>query len=215
MFVNTGTEAIEAAIKLARRWAHDTHDGAYEIITMHGGFHGRTMGALAATANDRYQEPFQPMLQGFTYVPWDDIPSLKAATTARTIAVMLEPIQGEGGVDMPSPGYLEAVQDWCREKGLLFIVDEIPDRQRPHRQALRLPARRPPARYRLCRQGPCRRRAHDRRRSSAKDWLASHIVPGDHGTTFGANPLATAAGVATMRYILDNDLPSQAAQRAD
>ncbi|HMO95543.1 MAG TPA: acetylornithine transaminase [Tepidiformaceae bacterium] len=124
-FCNSGTEAVEGAIKLARRWGHDTKNGAFEIITTVDGFHGRSMGSLAATGNARYQEPFGPLLPGFHIVPWNDLDAIKAATTESTVAVMVEPIQGEGGVNMPAPGYLQGIRDWCDEKGLLLIFDEV------------------------------------------------------------------------------------------
>jgi acetylornithine/N-succinyldiaminopimelate aminotransferase len=103
-FCNSGTEAVEAAIKLARRWGHDTRGGAFEIITTTDSFHGRTMGSLSATGNQRYREPFEPLVPGFRIVPWNDLDAVRQATTDRTVAVMVEPIQGEGGVNMPRAG---------------------------------------------------------------------------------------------------------------
>jgi predicted acetylornithine/succinylornithine family transaminase len=213
LFVNSGTEAIEGAIKLARRWGHDTRDGAYEVISAQDGFHGRTFGALAATGTARYREPFEPLPPGFSHVPWNDIEAIKAATTEKTVAVLLEPIQGEGGVNMPAPGYLKAVQDWCRERSLLFMLDEI---QTGNGRTGTLFA------YEQEGLDPdvvCLAKGLAGGvpigAVLAKEGLAAHLVPGDHGTTFGANPLASAAGVATMRYILDEDLPKRAAEASD
>src|SRR6185295_11919877 len=116
---------IETAIKHARRWGFDTRGGAYEIISTNDGFHGRTLGAVAATGTARYREPFEPLAPGFVHVAWNDLDAIKAATNEKTVAVMLEPIQGEGGVNMPAPGYLKGIREWCTERGLLLILDEI------------------------------------------------------------------------------------------
>ena len=204
LFSNSGAEAVETAIKLARRWGHDERNGAYGIIAMENGFHGRSLGALAATGTARYREPFAPMPPGFTHVPWDDLDAVKAATNKDTVAVLMEPIQGEGGVNMPGEGYLQGVRDWCDANALLLILDEIQTG--------------------IGRTGTLW--AHEQEgmepdimcvakglagglpigATLARDELALHLVPGDHGTTFGANPVATAAGVALLRYILENDV---------
>ncbi len=212
-FCNSGTEAIEAAIKLARRWGHDTKDGAYEIISMNDGFHGRTIGAVAATGTARYREPFEPMPAGFTHVPWNDLDAVKAATNPRTVAVLLEPIQGEGGVNVPAPGYLKGIRDWCSRNNLLLIFDEIQtgvgrtgslwayEQEAVEPDIMTLAKG-------LAGGVPIGAML-------AREEIASHLVPGDHGTTFGANPLATAAGLATMRYIIDNDIPAKAAKASE
>jgi predicted acetylornithine/succinylornithine family transaminase len=212
-FCNSGAEAIEAAIKLARRWGHDTKNGAYEIIAMLDGFHGRTTGALAATGTARYREPFEPLATGFSHVPWNDLDAIKAATTPKTVAVLLEPIQGEGGVNMPAPGYLQGIREWCTANNVLLIFDEIQtgngrtgtlfayEQEGVEPDILCLAKG-------LAGGVPIGAML-------AKNELAKHLVPGDHGTTFGANPLATAAGVATMNYILDNKLPAQAARASE
>ena len=124
-FCNSGAEAIETAIKIARRWGHDELGGKHGIIAMQDGFHGRTLGALAATGTARYREPFEPLPAGFSHVPWNDLDALRAATDDNTVAVLMEPIQGEGGVNAPAPGYLQGVRQWCDENGLLLILDEI------------------------------------------------------------------------------------------
>jgi len=212
-FCNSGTEAIEAAIKLARRWGHDTRGGAYEVIAFEEGFHGRTMGALAATGTARYREPFEPLAPGFSHVPWNDVEAVKKATTERTVAVLVEPIQGEAGVNMPAPGFLAALRAWCDERNLLLIFDEIQtgvgrtgslwayeqEGVEPDIMAIAKG---------LAGGVPIGA-------ILAREALASHLVKGDHGTTFGANPLATAAGLAIMRYIIENDLPQQAARSSE
>ncbi|MCA9830200.1 MAG: acetylornithine transaminase [Dehalococcoidia bacterium] len=213
IFLNSGAEAIDAAIKLARRWGKDTKNGAFEMISTQDGFHGRTMGSLAATGTVRYREPFEPMVPGFTHVPWNDIEAIKAATTPNTVAVLLEPIQGEGGVNMPAPGYLQNVRDWCTANNVLLIFDEI---QTGNGRTGKLFA------YETEGVVPDIMALAKGMAGGvpigavlATEAIASHLVPGDHGTTFGANPLATAAGVATYRYILDNDLPARAERASE
>jgi len=213
LFVNSGTEAVEAAIKLARRWGTDQKNGAFEVISTIDGFHGRTMGALAATGTARYRDPFGPMVPGFTQVPWDNLDAIKAATTERTVAVIVEPVQGEGGVNVPSPGYLKGIQDWCRDQRILFIADEVQTG--------------------IGRTGKLFAYEHDDLEPDiislakglaggvpigailAKEAIAAHFVPGDHGSTFGGNPLAASAAVATLRYILANDVPAQAQRQSE
>lgn len=213
LFLNTGTEAIEAAIKLARRWGRDERNGAYHIISFNDGFHGRTMGALAATGTARYREPFEPMVPGFTHVDWNDFEAVKAATTPETVAILLEPIQGEGGVNMPAPGFLTSLETWCRQNNLLLILDEI---QTGNGRTGTLFAYQQedidPDIVTLAKglAGGVPIGA-----VLAKEALAAHLVPGDHGTTFGANPLATAAGVATLNYIINEQLPARAAERSE
>jgi acetylornithine/N-succinyldiaminopimelate aminotransferase len=199
-FCNSGTEAVEAAIKLARRWGHDTTGGAFEIITTTDSFHGRTLGALSATGNQRYREPFEPLVPGFRIVPWNDLEAVRQATTDRTVAIMVEPIQGEGGVNMPAPGYLAALRTWCDDRGLLLIFDEVQTGigrtgtffafeyfgVRPDIMALAKG---------LAGGVPIGA-------VLARDEIAAHFVKGDHGSTFGGNPLAAAAALATVREVL-------------
>ena len=213
LFVNSGAEAIEGAIKLARRWGHDERSGAHGIISFNDGFHGRTFGALAATGTPRYREPFEPMPPGFAHVPWNDLGAVKAATDERTVAVLAEPIQGEGGVNMPDDGFLQGLQAWCRERNLLLILDEI---QTGNGRTGTLFAY---EQYGLDPDIVCLAKGLAGGvpigAVLAKEAIAKHLVPGDHGTTFGAGPLATAAGVATMRQILDEQLPAKAARASD
>ena len=125
-FCNSGAEANEAAIKLARKYYKDrgeTH--RYRIITMEGSFHGRTMATLAATGQDKIKKGFDPLLQGFDIVPFNDLQAVREAITPETCAVMVEPIQGEGGVQCPGEGYLRGLRELCDEQGLLLVFDEI------------------------------------------------------------------------------------------
>lgn len=205
-FCNSGAEANEGAIKLARRYGKLHLNGAYEIITTFGSFHGRTLATVAATGQDKHQQPYIPLPDGFIHVNYDDIKAIKAATTNRTCAVMVEPIQGEGGVNVPDDNYLKKIQAWCDEKGILLILDEIQTGigrigslfgyeqygVEPDIMTLAkglgggVPIGAVLAKER-----------------------ASVFVPGDHGSTFGGNPLVCAAGLATLKFIIDNDLPSQ------
>ncbi len=212
-FCNSGAEAIEAGIKLARRWGHDTKRGAHEIIATQDGFHGRTLGAVAATGTARYREPFEPLAPGFVHVPWNDLDAMKAATNDRTVAILVEPIQGEGGVNMPAPGYLRGIREWCDERGLLLILDEIQTgigrtgtlfayEQEGIEPDIMCLAKG------LAGGVPIGAML-------AREQIAAHLVPGDHGTTFGANPLATATGYATLKYVIDSELPAQAARASE
>jgi len=125
-FCNSGAEANEAAIKLARKWAGMNRSGeCFEIITAHQSFHGRLLGTLAATGQEKYQKAFRPLLPGFTYVPFNDVGALEEAISEQTCAVMLEPIQAEGGINVPDDDYLPRVRHLCSEQGILLILDEV------------------------------------------------------------------------------------------
>lgn len=211
-FVNSGAEANEGAIKLARKWGITNRDGAYEIIATNNGFHGRTLATVAATGTPRYREPFGPQLPGFTFVDYGDIEALKQATSDRTCAVMLEPMQGEGGVNVPPEGYLRAVRDWCDERGILLILDEV---QTGCGRTGNLwgyqEAGIEPDIMTLAKGlgggvpvGAVLAKEH-----------ACVFEPGDHGSTFGGNPLATAAALYVMRQVIEGGVLENARQRGD
>ncbi len=203
-FSNSGTEANEGAVKLARKYGKKRLNGAYEVITTLKSFHGRTLAMVAATGKPAYQKDFVPMPEGFVNVPYHDMDALVKATTEKSCAVMLEPIQGEGGVNIPDEQYLADVRAWCTERKLLLIMDEIQTgvartgTMWGHQQfgiepdvmtvAKGLASGVPIGAF-LCKE------------------QFSVLEPGDHGSTFGGNPLACAAGVAVMRYVVENDLP--------
>ena len=211
-FCNSGTEANEGAIKLARRYGATRRNGAFEIITALNSFHGRTMMNVAATGQPHYQELFQPIPPGFSHVPFDDIEALKGAVTDRTVAIMLEPVQAEGGVNIPSQGYLQNVRDFCDENELLLIFDEVQTGLgrlgtlfgyesfgvEPDIMALAkgLGGGVPIGAF------------------MAKD-DACAFVPGDHGSTFGGNALTCAAAHASTKYLIDNDVPANAKRMGD
>ena len=119
-FCNSGTEAVEGAVKMVR-----IASGKPNVVCTVGAFHGKTMGALSATGREAYRKPFEPLVPGFHHVPWDDVEALATAVDDRTAAVIVEPIQGEGGINCPSPGYLKAVRQICSERGVYLIVDEV------------------------------------------------------------------------------------------
>ncbi len=125
-FCNSGAEANEAAIKLARKYAHENMGpDKFELITMKESFHGRTMATITATGQEKFQFGFTPLLEGFTYVPFNDLKALEAAISGKTCGIMLEPIQGEGGVKIPDDNYLAGVREICDRHGILLIIDEV------------------------------------------------------------------------------------------
>ncbi len=202
-FSNSGTEANEGAVKLARRYGKCYLNGAYEVITTMGSFHGRTLAMVAATGQPKFQEPYLPLIAGFKNVEYNNFEAIKAATTGQTCAVMLEPVQGEGGVNLPDDDYLAAVRAWCDQKGILLILDEI---QTGMGRTGTLFA------YEQYGIEPDIMTLAKGLASGipigailAKDKV-SVFAPGEHGSTFGGNPLACAAGYATLKFIIDNDI---------
>lgn len=201
---NSGTEAIEAAMKLARRWGSELGGGRYEILATHGSFHGRTFGALTATGQERYHRGYFPLLPGVRLVPYDDLAAMEAAIAPETVAIMVEPIQGEGGVVTPAPGYLRGLRALADRRNLLLILDEIQTGMGrtgtlfAYEQADAVPDVMALAKAlgggvpigALC----------------TTERVAAAFTPGSHGTTFGGNPLACAAAVAALRTIAEPDL---------
>jgi acetylornithine aminotransferase len=213
-FCNSGAEANEAAIKLARKYSREKYGPErYEIITAADSFHGRTMATVSATGQEKVQRFFDPLLHGFKHVPFNDAASLAAAITPTTCAVMLEPIQGEGGVNIPSPDYLQEVRDICDKRGLIMILDEV--------------------QVGMGRTGKLFAYEHFGITPDimtlakalaggapigtmlAKDEYAAAFTPGTHGSTFGGNPLVTAAAVATVRTILEDGLLNRAEEMGE
>jgi ornithine--oxo-acid transaminase len=212
--MNTGAEAVETAFKAVRRWGYRNKgvaDGKAEIIVCNRNFHGRTLAAVSASSEAAYRKEFGPFTPGFVWVPIGDLAALEAAITANTVAFVLEPIQGEGGVLVPPEGYLSAARRLCHENDVLFVLDEIQTG--------------------LGRTG--RLFCHEHEAEAAPDVLVvgkalgggvypvsaalskrevlGLIEPGEHGSTFGGNPLAAAVGEAALDVIVDEGL----AERAD
>lgn len=206
-FTNSGTEAIEGALKLAIRYAYDKdacHD--HEIIAMEHSFHGRSMGALSVTGNAHYQEPFRPLIGGIKFAKFNDLESVKAMMTEKTCAVILEPLQGEGGIYPAAPEFLQGLRRLCDEHGMLLIADEV-----------------------QCGMGRTGSMFYYQQLGVTPDVVAvakalgngvpvgaflcrehcAALVPGDHGSTYGGNPLVCAAAERILTifeedHILDN-----------
>jgi acetylornithine/N-succinyldiaminopimelate aminotransferase len=209
-FSNSGAEANEAAIKLARKWAKE--QGASDrgdIITMRGGFHGRTLATVTATAQEKYHHGFEPLPGGFKYVPFNDLRAVERAIDSRTAGIMVEPIQGEGGVNIPDDGYLPGLRKLCDEAGICLIFDEIQTgmgrtgRLWGYEHAGVAPDVMTLAKA-LANGVPIGA-------TLATDEVAAAFGPGSHGSTFGGNPFATAVGLTVLTTLLEERLP----QRAD
>lgn len=205
-FCNSGTEANEAAIKLVRRFHHDRGAAREEILVCEGGFHGRTLGALSATAQPKYHVGFAPLVPGFRPIPYGDIEALRATLTERTAALLIEPIQGEGGVIVPPDGFLREARAACDRVGALLVLDEVQTG--------------------MGRTGKLWAHEHegitpDVMTSAkalgggfpigavlAREEVAASFVPGTHGSTFGGNPLATTVAKAVLDVLLDDGVLS-------
>ena len=198
-FCNSGAEANEGAIKLARKYGCDILGGKYEIITMENSFHGRTLATITATGQEKFRKGFEPLPDGFVYVPYNDLEAIEQAVSERTCAVMLEPIQAEGGVRVPDERYLKGVRKICDERNLLMILDEV--------------------QVGMGRTGKLFAYEHEGVSPDimslakalgngfpvgamlATDRVASAFAPGNHASTFGGNPLAMAAGKAAFEVL--------------
>jgi len=201
---NSGLEANEGAVKLARRYGHLKLNGAYEVITTLDSFHGRSLALTAASGNPKMHAPYVPLPEGFINVKNNDIEAIKAATTEKTCAVMLEPVQAEGGVNIADDDYLQKVRAWCDQKEILLILDEVQTGigRLGTLFGYQLYGVEPdiltlakglgggiPIGAVLAREN------------------AAVFVPGDHNATFGGNPVTSAAAYATLKYVIDNDIP--------
>jgi predicted acetylornithine/succinylornithine family transaminase len=202
-FCNSGAEANEAAIKLARKYSKEqVHPNLTEIIATKNSFHGRTLAALTATGQEKFQKGFEPLVPGFKHVPFNDLHSLSKAVSKNTCALLLEPIQAEGGVILPDEHYLKAVRELCNEHNLLLILDEVQTG--------------------MGRTGKLFAHEHYGITPDimtiakglgggvpigamlATEKVASAFQPGNHATTFGGNPLVCAAAVATLETLLED-----------
>ena len=210
-FCNSGAEATEGAIKIGRKWGMTRKEGAYEIITMEQSFHGRTLASVSATGTPRYSEPFR-RVDGFRHVPFNDIDAVRAAVGPQTAAILVEPLQGEGGVNVADPGYLAALREICDEHNLLLMLDEVQTG--------------------IGRTGKMFAWQHE---DVQPDVMAlakglgsgvpigavvanergDILEPGDHGTTFGGQPFTCAVANATVRHILAERIPEQAAAKGE
>lgn len=202
-FCNSGAEANEAAIKLARKFARlSGPPDRYEIIAALGSFHGRTMATISASGQPKLHAGFEPLLPGFVWAPYDDMGAVEKAVTGKTIAVMVEPVQGEGGVRVPKREYLRGLRALCDDRGLLLILDEV---QTGFGRTGRLFA------YEHAGISPDIMTLAKGLGSGfpigamlATERVAAAFTPGSHGTTQGGNPLACAVGLATLETLLDD-----------
>lgn len=206
-FCNSGAEANEGSVKLARRYGKLRLNGAYEVISAHNSFHGRTLAMTAATGQAKFQEPYTPLPAGFVNVEYNNVEAIKRATNDKTCAVLLEPIQAEGGVNIPDNDYLQKVQTWCREKGILLILDEV---QTGAGRTGTLFA------YEQFGVEPDIMALAKGIGSGvpigaflAKE-AASVFSPGEHGSTYGGNPLVCATAHAALKYLIEHNLPAHA-----
>ena len=213
-FCNSGCEANEAAIKVARQYGHDKGIEAPAIIVMEKAFHGRTIATLSATGSRKVQAGFEPLVQGFVRVPLDDLDAVRqvAAHNRNVVAVLVEPIQGEGGINVSRLDYLRGLREICDAQRLAAHARRGAERHGPHRQVVRLPARRRPARRGDARQGPRQRRAGRRLRGRRRA-RKGVFKPGNHGSTFGGNPLACAPCVTTLDTIEEDGLMRERRER--
>lgn len=209
-FMNSGAEANEGALKLARKWGKEHKHGAYEVICAENAFHGRTLQMITAGGTERYKAPFTPLPEGFVHVPFNDVEAVQRATNERTIAVFMEPVQGEGGINVPDGAYFKRLRTWCDEQEILLILDEVqtgcgrlgtlfgyeyfgvePD---------------------IITLGKGLGGGVPLSAFLAKEHCAV-FTPGDHGSTYGGEPLTTRVGYEVMKYMIDNDLPAEVARK--
>ena len=202
-FSNSGAEANEGAIKLARKYGRTNRGGAFEIISFDRSFHGRTLATSAATGQKKYQDTWLPIPDGFKQVPFNDLDAVKAATSAKTAGILVEAVQGEGGINLATAEFMQGLRDWCDEQNLILIVDEV--------QA---------GNGRTGKFFAWQHYGIQPDITTVAKGLAGGVPigamlatpradifePGEHGTTFGGNPLACAAGIATVRTILGEHL---------
>jgi predicted acetylornithine/succinylornithine family transaminase len=210
-FANSGAEANEAAIKLARKYARERFsDDRFEIVATQNSFHGRTLATVTATGNEKYQHGFEPLMPGFKHVPYNDLRAMERAIDNRTCAVLVEPIQGEGGVHVPDDGYLPGLRKLCDESGALLILDEI---QTGVGRTGRLWA------YEHAGVEPdvmtlAKALANGVPIGAmlARDEIASVLIAGSHGSTFGGTPFVTSVALATLTTIIEDRIPERAAR---
>jgi acetylornithine/succinyldiaminopimelate/putrescine aminotransferase len=201
-FCNSGAEANEAAIKLARAYGHAA--GRYKIVSMVGGFHGRTFAALTATAQPKYHAGFEPMVPGFVYVPYNDLDAVARVLDDETAAVLVEPIQGEGGINIPDPKYLPGLRQLCDKRGALLMLDEVQTGMGRTGEWFA---------YQHCDIKPdvltCAKALAGGIAAGvmiARPQVAQALAPGMHASTFGGNPIACRAGLAAIEMMEDDGL---------
>jgi len=209
-FCNSGAEANEAALKLARLY---TAQGKYKFITCEGSFHGRTFATVTATAQPKYHEGFLPLLPGFVYIPFNDVAALESAFTDEVAAVLVEPIQGEGGINVASAEFLQAIRRLCDEKGAVMILDEV--QTGVGRTGKWFGYQHFDVEPDIITTAKALGGGVAIGAMMAKPEVAASLVPGKHASTFGGNSLACAAGVATIETIEEGDLLRNAVEMGE
>ena len=203
-FCNSGAEANEAAIKLVRKYSNDKGNGRYEIITAYNSFHGRTMATITATGQERVHKGFEPLVTGFSYVPYNDADAVEKAITDKTAAILVEPIQGEGGVNVPDEDYLKRLRKICDANGILLVLDEVQTG--------------------IGRTGKLFAYQHSGIEPDimtlakglgnglpigamlAKDPIAQAFTPGTHASTFGGTPLVCSAAIEVIKTLTEDEM---------
>ena len=201
-FCNSGAEANEAAIKLARVFGHER--GRFKIVTMEGGFHGRTYAALTATAQPKYHAGFEPMVPGFVYVPYSDLGAVAEVLDDQTAAVLVEPIQGEGGINVPDPDYLTGLRQLCDRRGVLLILDEVQTGMGRTGRWFGYQHKGVIPDILTCAKALAGGLAAGV--MMARPAVAAAFKPGMHASTFGGNPIACRAALATVETIEEEGL---------
>lgn len=204
-FTNSGTEAIEGAIKLARKYAY-VKDGStdHEIIAMNHSFHGRSLGALSVTGNVKYQEPFKPLIGGVKFADFNNLESVKEQVTDKTCAIIMEPVQGEGGLYPAKKEFIEGVRKLCDEKGILLIFDEVQCGM--GRTGAMFAWQQYDVKPDIMTMAKALGCGVPVGAFAAKEEVAKAMVPGDHGTTYGGNPFACAAVNEVFRQFEERDI---------
>jgi acetylornithine/N-succinyldiaminopimelate aminotransferase len=213
-FCNSGAEANEAAIKLARKYAHENMGpDKFELITMKDSFHGRTMATITATGQEKFQFGFTPLLEGFTYVPFNDLHALEARISNKTCGIMVEPIQGEGGVNIPSDHYLAEVREICDRHGILLIVDEVQTGM--GRTGKLFAYEHSEIKPDIMTLAKALGNGFPVGAMLATNKIAKAFVPGNHASTFGGSPLAMAAANATVKTMLQESILEHCREMGD
>ena len=210
-FSNSGAEANEAAIKLARKYAKETlSSDRYEVIATRNSFHGRTLATVTATGQEKYWHGFEPLMPGFKHIPYNDLRAMERAIDNRTAAILVEPIQGEGGVVVPDDGYLPGLRKLCDEAGVLLILDEIQTGM--GRTGALWAYQHSGVEPDIMTLAKALANGIPIGATLATGRVADAFTRGSHGTTFGGNPFATAVGLTTLTTLLEDKLPERAAK---
>jgi acetylornithine/N-succinyldiaminopimelate aminotransferase len=210
---NSGAEANEAAIKLARKYGTDYGDGRFEVLTALGSFHGRTIATITATGQEKVRRGFQPLPEGFRYVPFDDVDALAAAVQPQTIGVLIEPLQGEGGIAVPQPDYLRRIRELCDRHGLLLILDEVQTGM--GRTGTLFAYEQSGVQPDIMTLAKGLGTGVPIGAMLATERVGRSFTAGAHASTFGGNALTCAAAVAVMRTMIQGEVLANCRTQGD